>query len=88
MLIAVLQSCERPIWKLTLRLAKRMLPAIAEPSLLNESAALPMYLLSAACESGSSHDLMLNDEFAELIAVLIREIAAAYHAPALADDHI
>lgn len=69
MLIAVLQSWERPIWKLALRLAKRMLPAIAEPSLLNQSVALAMYLLPAVRESGSAHDLMLNDEFAELIAV-------------------
>lgn len=79
---------ERPIWKLALRLATQMLPAIAEPCLLSESAALAMYLLSAARESGSSHDLMLNDEFAGLIAALMREIADAYHTPALADDHI
>ncbi|MBV9790489.1 MAG: hypothetical protein JOZ51_20015, partial [Chloroflexi bacterium] len=79
---------ERPIWKLALRLTRRMLPMIAEACLLSESAALAMYLLSAARESGSSPDLMVNDEFAELIAVLMREIAAAYHAPSLADDHI
>lgn len=78
----------RPIWKLAIRLVEQMFPAMDETSLLQESAAFAMHVLSAGREHGSSRDLALDAEFSQLIATLMRTIAEVYRVPALAEDTI